>query len=266
MIEPSMTGPGARGRSPEPRDLVHSLSRGLRALEIVGSGPGLTVKQLARRLEMNPGTAYHLIRTLVYEGYLLRDEAGRYSMGPAVAYRFREMARALRGPDTVTAALRRAVADTGYSHFLARFVGGRVAITAVVEGPHSPWLEELVPGFDDAAHATAIGKALLATLQPHQRANYLHEAGMRRYTDATLTEPAALDADLAAGLKRGMQVEIGQFRPGVACAAVPVVSPEAVESRTVLACALPIRDMMHSAKQIRSQLQAAAINLMPLLS
>jgi DNA-binding IclR family transcriptional regulator len=96
--------------------------------------------------------------------------------------------------------------------------------------------------------------------------NYLHEAGMRRYTEATLTEPAALDADLAAGLKRGMQVEIGQYRPGVACAAVSVVSPEAVEGRTVLACALPIRDMMHSAKQIRSQLQAAAASLVPLLS
>lgn len=89
---------------------------------------------------------------------------------------------------------------------------------------------------------------------------------MRRYTDATLTEPAALDADLAAGLKRGMQVEIGQYRPGVACAAVPVISSDVVESRTVLACALPIRDMMHSAKQIRSQLQSLAAAMVPLLS
>jgi DNA-binding IclR family transcriptional regulator len=222
-------------------------------MEIIGSEPGLTVKQMARRLELNPTTAYHLIRTLVYEGYLIRDDLGNYTMGPAVSDRFRDLARALRGPDSITLALRRAVVESGYSHYLAKIVGGRVTITAVVEGPYSPWLEELV-------------KALLGLLEPHRRERYLKESGMRTFTDATLTDPAALEADLAAGRKRGMQIETGQYRPGVACGAVPVIAEGELDQLAVVGSALPIRDFMHSAKQLRDRLQATARVLAPLLS
>ena len=57
-----------------------------------------------------------------------------------------------------------------------------MAITAVAEGPRSPYLEDLVPGFDEGAHATALGKALLATLTAEQRFRYLREYGMRPFT------------------------------------------------------------------------------------
>jgi DNA-binding IclR family transcriptional regulator len=234
-------------------------------MEIIGSEPGLTVKQMARRLELNPTTAYHLIRTLVYEGYLIRDDLGNYTMGPAVSDRFRDLARALRGPDSVVMALRRAVAESGYSHYLAKFIGGRVSVAAVFEGPHSPWLEDMVPGFDDGAHATALGKALLAMLQPHRRERYLRESGMRAFTDKTLTDPAVLEADLVAGRKRGMQIETGQYRAGVACAAVPVIAEAELTRLAVVGCALPVRDFMHSAKQVRDRLQATARALAPIL-
>lgn len=265
MIEQWLTGPRGRGSAPAPRDLVQSVRRAVQLLEIIGSEPGLTVKQMARRLGMNPTTAYHLIRTLVYEGYLIRDEVGNYTMGPAVSDRFRDLARSLRGPDSVTLTLRQAVIDSGYSHYLAKLVGGRVTVTAAVEGPHSPWLEELVPGFDDAAHATAMGKAMLALLEPHRRERYLKESGMRVFTEATLTEPAALEADLAAGKKRGMQIDTGQYRTGVACGAVPVVARGTLEELAVVGCALPLRDFMHSAKELRARLQATARALAPLL-
>jgi DNA-binding IclR family transcriptional regulator len=259
VLEQWLTGPRGRGNAPVPKDIVQSVSRALKLMDIIGSEPGLTVKQMARRLELNPTTAYHLIRTLVYEGYLIRDDLGNYSMGPAVADRFRDLARALRGPDDLPVALRRAVVESGYSHFLARFVGGRVCVTAVAEGPHSPWVEELVPGFDDGAHATALGKAMLAMLEPHRLERYLRESGMRKFTGDTLTERAALEVDLTAGRKRGMQIETGQFRPGLACAAVPVVdNGEEVTEYLALGVALPIRDFMHSAKQVRTRLHAHA--------
>lgn len=231
-------------------------------MEIIGSEPGLTVKQMARRLELNSTTAYHLIRTLVYEGYLIRDDLGNYSMGPAVSDRFRDLARALRGPEAVGHTLRRAVVESGYSHYLARFVGGRVTVTAVAEGPYSPWLEDLVPGFDDGAHATALGKALLAMLEPHRRERYLKESGMRAFTDATITDPSVLEADLLAGRKRGMQIETGQFRAGLACGAVPVVNKGELSDLAVVGCALPVRDFMQSGKQVRARLQVTSKQLL----
>ncbi len=243
----------------EPSDLIRSVSRALRVLESVGRAPrGLTVKQIARRCDLTVATTYHLVRTLAYEGYVIRREDGTYVVGLEVADRYRELVSAFRGPPAVGDALRRAAGETGYSHFLGRFVGGRVAITAIAEGHRSPYVEDLVTGFDEGGHATALGKALLATLTPEQCARYLRDWGMRPYTSATLTTPEALAADLAAGERRGMQLEIGQFRQGVACAAVVVSADRDVERRLVVACALPAAEMLTSARVVRAKLVAVA--------
>ncbi len=243
----------------EPSDLIRSVSRALRVLEAVGRAPkGLTVKQIARRCELTVATTYHLVRTLAYEGYVIRREDGTYIVGLEVADRYRELVTAFRGPPAVGESLRRAASDTGYSHYLGRFVGGQVAITALAEGPRSPYLEDLVPGFDEGAHATALGKALLATLTPEQRFRYLREYGMRPFTSATLVAADAFEADLAAGDRRGMHLELGQFRHGVACAAVLVTPDKDMERRVVLACALPAAEMMTSARVVRAKLLAVA--------
>lgn len=250
----------------EPSDLIRSVSRALRVLEAVGRSPrGLTVKQVARRCELTVATTYHLVRTLAYEGYVIRREDGTYVVGLEIADRFRELVVAFRGPASVGESLRRTAMETGYSHYLARFVGGRVAIAAVAEGPRSPYVEEMIPGFDEAAHATAVGKALLATLSVDQRSRFLREAGMRQYTPQTLISPDTFEADLAAGEKRGMQIEIGQYRPGVACAAVLVVGDRDIERRVVLACSLPAAELMTSARTVRTRLLSAARGIAGLL-
>ncbi|GAB2929105.1 IclR family transcriptional regulator C-terminal domain-containing protein [Micromonospora polyrhachis] len=243
----------------EPSDLIRSVSRALRVLEAVGRAPkGLTVKQIARRCELTVATTYHLVRTLAYEGYVIRREDGTYIVGLEVADRYRELVTAFRGPPSVGEALRRAASESGFSHYLGRFVGGQVAVTAVSEGPRSPYLEDLVPGFDEGAHATALGKALLATLTPEQRFRYLREFGMRPFTPATLVNTEAFEADLAAGDRRGMHLELGQFRQGVACAGVLVCPDKDMERRVVLACALPATEMMTTARLVRAKLLSTA--------
>ncbi len=246
----------------EPSDLIRSVSRALRVLEAVGQSPrGLTVKQIARRCDFTVATTYHLVRTLAFEGYVIRRDNGTYVVGLEIADRYRELVLAFRGPTTVIEGLRRAATETGYSHYLGRFIGGRVAVTAAADGLRSPPLDDLVPGFSDAAHATALGKALLSTLTPDQRYRYLQEHGMSAYTSATLTSPEALDADLAAGERRGMQIDIGQYKHGVACAAVLVINDRDLERRVVLSCAIPPAELMTSAKAIRTRLLATAHTL-----
>ncbi|HEY3009484.1 MAG TPA: IclR family transcriptional regulator C-terminal domain-containing protein [Micromonosporaceae bacterium] len=243
----------------EPSDLIRSVSRALRVLEAVGrASKGLTVKQVARRCDLTVATTYHLVRTLAYEGYVIRREDGTYIVGLEVADRYRELVAAFRGPASVGEALRQAATESGYSQYLGRFVGGRVAITALAEGNRSPHLEELAVGFDEGAHATALGKSLLATLTPDQRFRYLRESGMRPFTSATLTSTDAFEADLAAGERRGMQIEVGQYRTGVACAAVLVNADREMERRVVLACSMPAGEMMTSARAVRTGLLATA--------
>ncbi len=249
----------ARHPQGEPSDLIRSVSRALRVLEAVGQTPrGLTVKQIARRCELTTATTYHLIRTLAYEGYVARREDGTYVVGLEIADRFRELVSAFRGPASVGEAMRQAVATSGYSHYLGTFVSGQVVLAGAVEGPQSPYLEDLIPGFDDGAHATALGKALLATMTPDQRLRYLKDWGMRAYTSATLTQPEALEADIAVGERRGMQVEISQFRSGVGCAAIIVRGDRDPERRYVLATAMAADKLLDSAQEVRQHLVGAA--------
>ncbi|HKE66191.1 MAG TPA: helix-turn-helix domain-containing protein [Micromonosporaceae bacterium] len=239
----------------EPADLIRSVSRALRVLESVGATPrGLTVKQIARRCELTVATTYHLVRTLAYEGYVVRRDDGTYGVGLEISDRYRELVEALRAPDTVVGRLRRATQDSGYSYYVGRFVSGRIALTTVVEGPRSPYLEDLVPGFDDGAHATALGKALLATMRSEERARYVREVGMRMFTRNTLDSVDALEADLVAGERRGMFVELGQYRPGVACASVIALPDRDPERRIVLAVSAPLADLTKSAGVFRTKL------------
>jgi DNA-binding IclR family transcriptional regulator len=235
-------------------------------LEEVGQSPrGLTVKQIARRCDLTVATTYHLVRTLAYEGYVMRREDGTYIVGLEVADRYRELVQACRGPQTAMDILRRTAAESGYTHYLGRFVCGRIAITAIAEGSRSPYLEDLVTGFDDAAHATSLGKVLLATLSPDQRWRYLKDQGMRQYTGQTLTTLEAVDADLAAGERRGMQIAVGQLRTGLACASVLVLGDREPERRVALGCTVPAGELMTSARVIRTRLLATAQSLADVL-
>ena len=82
--------PGTVNMLDQPSDLVRSVSRAFRILEEVGASPApLTVKAIARRCQLNLSTSYHLVRTLAYEGYLVRGPDGRYMLGSSVAKRTR---------------------------------------------------------------------------------------------------------------------------------------------------------------------------------
>jgi DNA-binding IclR family transcriptional regulator len=246
----------------EPSDLVQSVSRALRVLEVVGtSRGGMNAKTVARRCHLNLSTAYHLLRTLSYEGYLVRNPGGDYALGLQIAERFHDLCAALSQPPRVTAVLRRLAAETGQSVYLGRFELGRVAITQVIEAPGSPHLEDLIVGFHDGAHATALGKALLSTLSPQDRAAYLRSQGWRCFTQRTTREITALEHELAAGSAQGLFVEVGQFRRGVTCAATVIAPDTAPDLTWALAVSLRHQAFRDTREPLVAALHRAASEL-----
>jgi len=207
----------------EPNDLVRSVSRALRVLEEVGraSAP-IPVKVIARRTGLNLSTTYHLARTLAYEGYLERTAQGCYVMGAEVVRRYRDLHATLGGPAEVGPVLAHLAASTAHSAYLGRIVDGRILIADVVEGPESPFLEDLEVGLPVAAHATAVGKALLATMPAERRRGYLADQGLRPFTSRTRVEAEDVEADLSDVRPGRAVVEHGEFRDGVSCAAALV--------------------------------------------
>lgn len=223
-----------RGQVPEPSDLVQSVSRAFRILEEVGAGAPLTVKAIARRCGLNLSTAYHLVRTLTYEGYLLRTPDGHYVLGSSVARRFRDLLASFDQPPEVREVLRHLSAITRRTVYIGQFVNGRILITDLVEGPESPHLEDLEVGLEVAAHATVIGKVLLAELPPARRTEYLSDQGMRPFTTRTVVDLDALDHELAA-IGDGPVLEHGEYRDGVSCVGAVVRRASADQSLAIVA-------------------------------
>jgi DNA-binding IclR family transcriptional regulator len=210
----------APGGETEPTDLIRSVSRALRIVEqVAGSARPVPVKVIARTCGLNLSTAYHLVRTLSYEGYLIRRDGG-YVVGSKMAHLYHEMVGAFTRPPHARAVLRHVAEATGHTAYLACLAGDRLVIVDLVEGARSPWLEDLQVGLETAVHATALGKALLVALPRRSRRRLLAVNGMRPFTANTPTEPAQVDVELHRLRPGDLVTEHGQFREQVACAGV----------------------------------------------
>ena len=249
----STTGVGAE---PPPDDFVQSVGRALQVLEEVARRPGLPVKTVARRCALNISTTYHLIRTLAYEGYLVRLPDGTYVVGDAVARRFHDLVASLERPPDAAVVLRQLSDRVGLSAYLGLLQDERVTVVEVAEHAGSPYLEDFEVGLDISVHATALGKALLTGLAPADRRSLLHRHGLRPFTANTRTDPERLEEELRRLRPGAPVVEHGEFRDGVACAAALVTRGGTEEPAWAVVVA--VRDEDVSARICREVVLAAA--------
>jgi IclR family transcriptional regulator, KDG regulon repressor len=72
------------------------------------------------------------------------------------------------------------------------------------------------------AYATGLGKTLLAFLDPEDRAARLAQLELRPFTERTIHELPALEAELRAIRERGYGTDKGEYTVGVSCIAAPI--------------------------------------------
>ena len=141
-----------------------SAERVLALLDAVVAGGELSLTAAASQTEMPASTALRHLRVLTDRGYLVKDAAGSYSVGPAfVRTALASLQsgpyarlRAAAGPE-----LERLVEATEESAYLAVRDGDAAVYIATVEGRrairHVGWVGRSVP-----IDGTAVGEALLA--------------------------------------------------------------------------------------------------------
>jgi len=200
--------------------LINSVIRALSLLDAVGSENGpVPAKKLARLTGLPPATTYHLLRTLVHEGYLERLEGG-YVLGERVG----ELARHQTAPvpsSRTHRVLRSLHDDVGAAAYLSVLDGGCIRLVAVADSAAHPRTDMWV-GFEDAAHATALGKAVLSALPESARQDYLASHPLVDLTPSTMTNRRRLLAELEHSPVLAYDRE--EYAVGVTCLAVPVPS------------------------------------------
>src|SRR6478736_1512395 len=97
-MEPMTPPAAAAGKEAAPQaSPSQTLSRGIRALEIMAAAPGpMTIAELADAMGVHRSVAYRILRTLEDHSLLVRDDAGRVQPGPGLAVLARGVARNLQ--------------------------------------------------------------------------------------------------------------------------------------------------------------------------
>jgi DNA-binding IclR family transcriptional regulator len=202
---------------------VGALLHGLAILDLFSADERvLTVGEMSRRLDMHKSSASRLAATLSAAGYLEPAGApGRYRLGSKLLGLAALAAGGDALPRVATPVLERLVADCGETGHVAVLDGTESVTVGVVDGWRSVRMHSTV-GKRSPAHATAIGKALLAALPDAEvKRRYGRRALERRTPNTIRTVPALLE-DLDEVRARGWAADREELEPGLRCIAAPV--------------------------------------------
>jgi DNA-binding IclR family transcriptional regulator len=174
------------------RGTIQSVERAVRILKALGTGTSrMGVTEIAERLGLAKGTCYGLLRTLEQQGLVEQDpETGKYRLGAAMlqlgnAYLDNNelRSRSLLWADSLASRVGEAVRVgvlNGRSVLIVHHVFRPDNSVQILEvGASIPW------------HACALGKSIVAYLEPELRASLLAEQ-LAPLTGRTITDAATL--------------------------------------------------------------------------
>ncbi|MER7004297.1 IclR family transcriptional regulator [Dactylosporangium sp. NPDC000555] len=205
-------------------NLVKSADRTLDILETLAvSGPS-TLAGLTRLLDIPKSSLHGILRTMAARGWIEAEET-RFRLG----LRALQIGAAYLDADDTVGLLGDVLDDLaarfGETTHLGRLDGADITYVAKRESVHPLRLYSAI-GRRLPAHATALGKALLAA-RPDDEVDALLPDPLPALTPHTITDRAALLAELAAIRERGYAVDLEENTEGIVCVArtVPTRDP-----------------------------------------
>ncbi|WP_244184219.1 IclR family transcriptional regulator [Streptomyces cellostaticus] len=222
---PAAAVPGQPGSADAPGQapaatLIGSVQRAMRLLETVAAHEyGAPAKQLARETGLALPTTYHLLRTLVHEGYL-RREKGLFFLGDA-AERLSSSGAQQKRRSTVADTLAHWRDSIGVPLYYAMYRDGEIEVICVSDSRETPAVEEWAD-FRETGHAHAIGQCLLSQLDEDARRDHLARYPVQSITPYTVRDNHALLRRLARMPRMEPVVERQEYALGTVCAAIPI--------------------------------------------
>ncbi len=209
---------------PRPPYAAPAVEAALSILETLGTVHEMGVTDLARKLGLGKSSVYRLLATLARRGYVEKSpQTDRYQLtyrlfavGSPATDRF-----GLR--EVANPAMQRLAAETGETVNLGVLDGTRVVNLHKVESRHLLRMH-LEVGGGAPAHATALGKVLLAALEPAEVARRLHGRRLERLTPRTIGDRRTLGTALARVRAQGFAIDDEECSLGLRCVAAPIVN------------------------------------------
>lgn len=200
---------------------VQSLERGLEVIRSFDAGaPRQTLADVAAATGLSRATARRFLLTLVELGYV-RSEGRIFSLTPRVLELGFSYLSALTLPEVAQPHLETlsrvvhesvsvSVLDGDDIVYVARVPARRIMSVRVTIGTRFP------------AHATSMGRVLLAALPPSALDAYFDRLRAERLTETTVVDPVALRATLADVPSQGWSIVDQELERGLRSVAAPI--------------------------------------------
>lgn len=202
-----------------------SIDRTFAIVEILAAAmEPLGLSDIARGAGLHRATAYRILAALRDKGYVYKDSAtGAYSVGQKLFRLGSPQVRTLAVKHRILPLVRRLAYSVEMTTTFAMIEGTQIVICEKVETPRS--LKTFpAPGSWLEAHATALGKAILAFKEQDEVREAYRRHRLHGYTDNTITTPAALFANLELVRRQGHAYDFGEMISGVHCVAAPMIN------------------------------------------
>lgn len=205
------------------RYLVPALQRGLQLLaQFSRDERELTGAELSRRLGLPRASVFRLLQTLEQMGFVERvGDSANYKLGIAVLRLGFEYLASIELTEHGRPIIDDLCAATGLSSHLVVRDGREVVFIAKAAG-RSFLFNSIQVGARLPAHATVLGRVLLADLSLAELAQLYHGVALAAHTAQTPTTLKALKQMIDADAQRGFGISQGGFESGISTIAAPV--------------------------------------------
>jgi IclR family acetate operon transcriptional repressor len=239
-----------------------SLEKGLLVLRtLAGADRALTPAELAQATGLNRSTVHRLAEILCHRGWLTRidpdDDRSRFELGPATLG-----IAALIAAKWDTEAKLRPIIDA-----LARSLGETVHV-GILEHNLLVHVDRAMPdtgmtvaaslGSREFAHATGLGKALLATLPDDELPRRFPNERLPQPSPRTIATRSRLARELEDIRARGYAIDDEESSRGVRCIAAPVFGPGSQPLFAISVTTMPQRLESDRLAQVAETVCAAA--------
>lgn len=233
-----------------------ALERAHRILELIRQEPGkLRLIDLSKRLDLNKSSMFVLLHTLEELGWVSKDSNDAYSLGHVLGV----LGHAFVGQFDLEARFREEAGKSrdmlGETLQLAKLEGDQALYLAKVEAPSRVKLVS-EPGMRFPAHATALGKVLLAW-QPREGLEDVLGERLEELTPNTVKSRAVLIAQLEAIRSSGFATEEQESVMGFCCVAAPILDSGGAAVAAVSA-SIPLHKWEESRERAREEVVSLA--------
>jgi DNA-binding IclR family transcriptional regulator len=242
--------------------VIQSVQRAIDILSLfTHAAPRWGIAEMARTTGLAKTTVHNLVNTLAAGGFLRQDgETRKYQLGHRIFTLGAIMAGTFDINLKASGPVHQLMAQTGLVTRVAVWDSDAALVTLEVAPQYGSSISRQI-GPRVVAYCSALGRALLAFMDPERCSAYVESVELTPYTPRTVTDRKRLKAVLDRSRERGFAVNDQELAPGQSSIAAPIHGSDGALAAAVSVTGSPERVVGAEMQRLAASVRATAAEI-----